>query len=142
MVVATGLCEQGGGVIAKEVLCDVQAEQGAGFAVDRGLHLVAVDLMVPLAQEIKGLCAVGVGWLDLQKGFGENLGGEGDAFGVDGAHIVGGGRAFFQFENTALDTAGAVVWAKGQADIIRVVGVGDALVAGDGVAGFGVNGLG
>ena len=41
-----------------------------------------------------------------------------------------------------MDAAGPVVGAKGQTDVIGIVGAGDALVAGDGVADIRVDGFG
>ena len=91
--IAASLCEQGHGVVAEQVLRYVVAEQVAGLRIDRRLNLIAVHPAVPLAQQVEGLGAVGVGWLNGEQGPRKDLGRQRDAFGVDAAHSLGRGRA-------------------------------------------------
>ena len=49
VVVSAALCQQGDGVVAEEMMCDVEAEKLTGFGVNGRLDLIAIYLEVPNA---------------------------------------------------------------------------------------------
>ena len=66
---------------------DAVAEELARLRENGGLDLVAVDLEIPLAQQVECPGAVVVGRSDFQQGSDQCLRGQRDALGMDGAHI-------------------------------------------------------